>query len=214
VQNLFWNSGPPFEQTMDIPTEGFELLLDVIELVGYDDHTINFLNKNLPASYDLSKFPPELLNSMLKIATTHTIISGRYDSNIKIQNSEMNENKNMCHNNAVLSVCVLSRNQQIVSASADHNIKIWNKNAELICTLTGHTDYVHSVCNSPDDRYIVSGSYDTYIKIWDAESGALIRTLVGHTGLVLVCVIRQTINTLHLVVMIVVLKFGPRIMVN
>jgi hypothetical protein len=41
--------------------------------------------------------------------------------------------------------------------------------------------WVNSVSYSPDGRYIASGSYDGTIKIWDATTGALVRTLTGHS---------------------------------
>ena len=41
---------------------------------------------------------------------------------------------------------------------------------------------VCSVCFSTDNKRIVSGSNDASIKIWDAVTGALIKTLNGHTG--------------------------------
>jgi F-box and WD-40 domain protein 1/11 len=34
------------------------------------------------------------------------------------------------------------------------------------------------------DGWIVSGSNDCKIKVWDAQTGACLRTLVGHTALV------------------------------
>ena len=41
---------------LEIPSEGFELLLEVIELIGYDEDMIKLINKNIPNEYDLSKF--------------------------------------------------------------------------------------------------------------------------------------------------------------
>src|SRR5262249_48053059 len=46
---------------------------------------------------------------------------------------------------------------------------------------TGHSSEVCAVAISPDGNRIVSGSADNSIKIWDARSGALLRTLQGHS---------------------------------
>ena len=51
-------------------------------------------------------------------------------------------------------------------------------------TLEGHTDSVRSVAFSHDGRRLASCSHDRTVRIWDAETGALQRTLDGHTDLV------------------------------
>tara|TARA_B110000858_G_scaffold77533_2_gene89892 strand:- start:163 stop:894 length:732 start_codon:yes stop_codon:yes gene_type:complete len=43
------------------------------------------------------------------------------------------------------------------------------------------TGWVHSVSFSPDGSRIVSGSVDKTVRVWDSNTGALIRTLTGHT---------------------------------
>jgi WD40 repeat protein len=55
---------------------------------------------------------------------------------------------------------------------------------ELVCTLTGHSDYVSSVAFSPDGQYIASGSGDKSIKLWWVSDGSVVRTLTGHSDYV------------------------------
>ncbi|AQN68683.1 WD40 domain protein [Saudi moumouvirus] len=60
----------------DIKIDGkyFDLLLDVIDIVGYDDFTINIMINNLPDNYDFSKFPKELLNEINRLSNLYKII--------------------------------------------------------------------------------------------------------------------------------------------
>ena len=43
---------------------------------------------------------------------------------------------------------------------------------------------VDSVCFSPDGRMVASGSDDSTVRLWDAETGACVRTLEGHSNVV------------------------------
>ena len=76
---------------LEIPDEGFELLLDVIELIGFNKETIKLLNKNIPDDYDLTKFPKELLNEMYMIEKTRDIILASFDGRIRIWNNITNK---------------------------------------------------------------------------------------------------------------------------
>lgn len=72
-------------------------------------------------------------------------------------------------------------NGNIVSASDDRTLKIWNpKNGQLIYTLTGHTDYVKHI-SLIDDNHIVSGSSDATLRIWNITTGKCEFVLRGHT---------------------------------
>ena len=52
----------------------FDLVLDVVDLIGYDHETINLLLKHLPHEYDLSTVSKELLNEMLKCSMLYKIL--------------------------------------------------------------------------------------------------------------------------------------------
>ena len=169
---------------LKIPEEGFELLLDVIEIVGYNEKTIKLLNKNLPKEYDLSKFPKELLEEMLELEKSYNIISGDSHGKIKLWNMENRKPDRIinAHDNRISSVCCSFDYKQIASASGDKTIKIWDtENGELIYTLRGHRGWAVIVCYSQDNKQIASGSDDKTIKIWNTDNGQLINTLIGHT---------------------------------
>ncbi|MCJ8278581.1 MAG: hypothetical protein MJK14_01175, partial [Rivularia sp. ALOHA_DT_140] len=76
----------------------------------------------------------------------------------------------------------------IASASLDEKIKLWNRNGELITTLTGHDRDVRGITflsysdksSHSNHKYIIaSAGGDSTIKLWNTD-GNLITTLQGH----------------------------------
>jgi WD40 repeat protein len=75
------------------------------------------------------------------------------------------------HQDAVHVVGFSLDGMQVVSASADHPIQMWDaKNGMLFCTLTGHSSIVGSVTFSPDGMHIMSNSTDKTLRLWDART--------------------------------------------
>ncbi|KAF7592666.1 hypothetical protein BBP40_012629 [Aspergillus hancockii] len=72
---------------------------------------------------------------------------------------------------------------EIVSASGDRLVKIWNLRSG-ICkkTLVGHDKGI--ACVQFDGRRIISGSNDDSVRIYDHRSGAEVACMTGHTDLV------------------------------
>lgn len=55
--------------------------------------------------------------------------------------------------------------------------------AQLIHTLTSHTDAVRAIAISPDSRILASASFDKTIKIWNLKTGEAIGNLTGKSKL-------------------------------
>jgi WD40 repeat protein len=89
------------------------------------------------------------------------------------------------HTNHVLAVAWSPDGQQVVSASADNTLSIWEvANGQAVRTLQGHTAAVTAVAFSPDGTQLVSASQDGTVRLWDVASGATLYTLQGHTDAV------------------------------
>jgi guanine nucleotide-binding protein subunit beta-2-like 1 protein len=90
------------------------------------------------------------------------------------------------HTGDVMSVAFSSDNRQIVSASRDRTIKLWNTLAECKYTIyeDGHTDWVSSVrfSPSPSNPVIVSAGWDKKVKVWNLTNCKLRIDHIGHTG--------------------------------
>jgi WD40 repeat protein len=81
--------------------------------------------------------------------------------------------------------------QRIVSASSDHQLKIWETasgNERLV--LRGHKDSVETCAFSPDGKRIVSADRSGYIKLWDALSGNELKHIpfAKHENAVATCI--------------------------
>jgi len=85
--------------------------------------------------------------------------------------------------------CAFSPNgKQIVSASADRTLKVWEaKSGQLLRSLQGHSASVNGCAFSLDGKQIVSASADRTLKVWDMKSGQLLRSLEGHSASVYGC---------------------------
>lgn len=57
-----------------VNSDEFEILLDIVDINGYNDDNIKLVIENLPQDYDLSIFPLELLQKMYEITSFHMII--------------------------------------------------------------------------------------------------------------------------------------------
>lgn len=71
---------------------------------------------------------------------------------------------------------------QLVSASMDHEIKLWNltKKASLR-TIKGHSRGVSSLCVLNKGQMLVSAADDQTVRVWDLATGKLVRSLSQHT---------------------------------
>lgn len=177
---------------INVPVEGFELLLDVVELFNWtnDSKMIQMIKRNFPIDYNLEKISVDFIKEILNYKE-HKIISASADSTVKIWDAEFDvllkdniytsdKREKLC-----ASVAYSSDNMKIAFGNYDYFIKIWNaQTISLLNTLVGHTKAVCSMAISSDNLKIVSGSYDRTIKIWNIDTGSLLNTLVGHSEIV------------------------------
>ncbi|KAF5939809.1 hypothetical protein HYC85_020976 [Camellia sinensis] len=104
----------------------------------------------------------------------------------------------LCFSVRPLPLCVLPLNRcpqsvptlrQIVSASRDRSIKLWNTLGECKYTIRdgdAHSDWVSCVRFSPNNLQptIVSSSWDRTVKIWKLTNCKIRASLAGHSGYV------------------------------
>jgi WD40 repeat protein len=179
--------GLDFDQSLldniEVSEEDFDLFMDVIDLIGYNEKTIKLINKNIPETYDLSKFPKELLNEMLSLGQIYHIVSCN-DNSINVWDAESGLliKKLTDHKSNIWCACYTSNNKYIISGDEAGNIHIWD--AEKYCLVhTFFDDYSRGItclCLSPDNQYILCGNRNDNIRIWDAQTYTSRYTMYGH----------------------------------
>ncbi len=87
------------------------------------------------------------------------------------------------HTGSVRDVAVINT-KQIVSASSDHTLKVWNLVTGTVeQSLIGHENWVWAVAKLDINR-IISASDDRTIKIWNLQTGTIEQTLTSHEATV------------------------------
>ncbi|XP_044411356.1 uncharacterized protein [Triticum aestivum] len=105
-----------------------------------------------------------------------------YDYNM-MEDVEMIEEAHDSHR--IMCLAVNPTHSFLLSASDDHNIKLWDWTNGWQCTRTfeGHDDTVTQVMFNPrHSRSFASASLDHGVKIWNIDSGTCNITWDGHSG--------------------------------
>ncbi|MBD2737435.1 hypothetical protein H6H03_26725, partial [Nostoc paludosum FACHB-159] len=86
------------------------------------------------------------------------------------------------HSDSVNAVAVTPNGQQVISASWDKTLKVWNlATGEELFTLKGHSDSVNAVAVTPNGQQVISASWDKTLKVWNLATGEELFTLKGHS---------------------------------
>ena len=87
------------------------------------------------------------------------------------------------HTSAVRRVAFSPDGKQLLSASLDGTLKLWQpeKSSQPLATLSAHEASVHGGTFSPDGEIIASASSDGTLGLWQTD-GRLIKRFKGHRG--------------------------------
>ena len=84
------------------------------------------------------------------------------------------------HSNLIRALVLSPDGNRLYSASADHNIKVWDTNTNaLLLTLIGHLSAVTSLAIAPDGLALYSGSAGGNVRVWSTGNGAQLRRVSG-----------------------------------
>jgi autophagy-related protein 16-1 len=86
------------------------------------------------------------------------------------------------HAQGVLCIDFASREDVLVSASADNTVRVWSAE-RCKHTLTGHIGKVTSAhFASADNSRVISGSHDRSLKVWDLTKGYCVKTIFCYSS--------------------------------
>jgi WD40 repeat protein len=138
-----------------------------------DDNTLKVWHLQRKG-WNLPKMERSLLNRILLLLAKLGLGSERCSERLTLTG----------HSNSVRAVAITPDGQQVVSASYDNTLKVWDlhSGAERL-TLTGHSNSVRAVAITPNGKQVVSASSDNTLKVWDLESGTEIASFSGDGAL-------------------------------
>src|SRR5262249_20912691 len=86
------------------------------------------------------------------------------------------------HADWVSTVAFAPNGQNILSASVDKTVKVWELSSGETAKPIGHSRRLNTIAVSADGRWGASGSEDKTIKVWDAAAGTEAFTLDAAAG--------------------------------
>ncbi|MEH2291630.1 MAG: hypothetical protein V7K31_00480, partial [Nostoc sp.] len=89
------------------------------------------------------------------------------------------------HSDRVTAVALTPDGKQVISASDDRTLKLWNlETGENERTFYGHSGMVTAVALTPNGKQLISASEDNTLNLWNLETGEDERTFYGHNSVV------------------------------
>ena len=172
---------PNLLANIKVPEEGFEQLINAIEMIGFTDENVKLINNNLPQDYDITKLSAELINQMIEIESNYSIASSGSDGNVRLWNliDGQEINYSFKGSNGCISI---SHDHKWMSCPNDLPsgvIRLYEtRTGKEIKTFLEHHFLVQCQSISTDNKLIISSS-NSSTKLWNVETGNKIRTFKG-----------------------------------
>jgi WD40 repeat protein len=163
---------------LNLKPNDFDILLDIIDLIGYNDDTISILNKYVPNDYDLSLFPKKLLKQMLKLSKMDAVIVFSYDNHKTSNDINILDHKNgqkiatlklesyLNESDPIYYVRICENNNQIAFRSKNC-LRIYDLTTMKQINRINFNDedfHIRTIIYSPDGQYIAF-SYGSKIDV-------------------------------------------------
>jgi WD40 repeat protein len=84
------------------------------------------------------------------------------------------------HDDVIFSVAFSPDGKQLISASFDHSLRLWDvEKLQPMRSYAHHSDFVYAVGFAPSGKQIVSASKDRTVQLFDVETGKSVFTFSG-----------------------------------
>lgn len=85
------------------------------------------------------------------------------------------------HSDSVYGLSFAPDNQTLLSASADHTVRLWDMNSyRALVAYKGHTEPVWDVAYGPFGHYFATASHDQTARLWSVDHIYPLRIFAGH----------------------------------
>ncbi|AEJ34388.1 hypothetical protein MIMI_R154 [Acanthamoeba polyphaga mimivirus] len=99
---------------LTVPSEGFELLLQIVDLLDYCDELGHLIIRNLPLDYDINDLSKDFVTDLQRLSNEYQIICTKHHT-IKIFNNKLYKPiKTIHHSENITSLCYDNNNKRII----------------------------------------------------------------------------------------------------
>ncbi|AEQ60333.1 WD40 superfamily protein [Acanthamoeba polyphaga mimivirus] len=109
---------------LTVPSEGFELLLQIVDLLDYCDELGHLIIRNLPLDYDINDLSKDFVTDLQRLSNEYQIVYTEYHT-IKIFNNKLDKPiKTIHHSQNITSLCYDNNNKRIIYGDAKGTIYV------------------------------------------------------------------------------------------
>lgn len=166
--------------SLKIPSEGFNLLLETANTIGYHNEINRLIAKNIPNDYDLSILSDELLSFLRKYISRHNLVTANH-SCLNIYDVITGDKLSSFHlNNNVSHVCEVGKNIiAIVYHSAD-KIFLFDLISQNVVETLHNLDIKSSVdmtaiCYIKSLNHLVTANRNKQLIVWDLTTRQIVK---------------------------------------
>jgi WD40 repeat protein len=156
---------------------------------GSADGTVRVWDTESPPSARLATLTGhrKTVNSLDYSPDGRFLASGSADGTVRIWSTSTGETAmTLPLGRIVWGVTYSADGRHLVTCSSDDLARIWDVSsgteANVVMTLSGHTEDVNAAAYSPDGRLLATASDDRTARIWDLSTGQPAITVTGHAG--------------------------------